>query len=134
MVRETREETGLKVEVVSTAPVLDMEYPTQVPPPFTIMVEDIDDPDQGYHQHIDMIYMCRPVGPVGRLNDGWLWVSRQQLTQGTALERDGGAAEPPPDDVRLLAGRAFDVVASAGAHSGTLPPTDANIDTSGGRR
>ena len=89
VVREVREETGLKVEVVSTAYVLKLEYPTQVSPPFTIMVEDIDDPDQGYHQHIDMIYMCRPVGQVGRLNDGWLWVSRQQLAEGTALGARG---------------------------------------------
>ena len=134
VVRETREETGLKVEVVSTAPMLDLEYPSQVPSPFIIMVEDIDDPDQGHHQHIDMIYICRPIGPVTSLNQGWLWVSRQQLAQGTPLEREGGAAEPPPDDVRLLADCAFDVVASDGAQSGRLPPTDPSIDTSRGDR
>ena len=74
--REVYEETGLRAEVVPTSEVIELQYPTQVLPPFTIMVEDIDDPVQGFHHHIDMIYFCRLTGPAVPLNDGWRWVSR----------------------------------------------------------
>ena len=73
VLREIEEEAGVQAEVVSTGPRLDLDYPTQVEPPFTIMVEDIDDPETGFHQHIDMIYFCRLAGPAGPLNDGWMW-------------------------------------------------------------
>ena len=113
MLREVEEETGLRVEVVATDRRLNLDYPSQVTAPFTIMVEDIPDPDQGDHQHIDMIYMCRPAGRVGPLNDGWSWVSRDRLASGTPLDRGDGAPVPPPEDVRELARHAFEIVANA---------------------
>ena len=113
VLREIEEETGLRAEVVSNERPWELDYPSQVPAPFTIMVEDIPDPDQGPHQHIDMIYMCRPVGPVGPLNDGWLWVSKGQLADGIPLERGDRAPVPPPEDVRVLANHAFELVANA---------------------
>ena len=113
VLREIREETGVRAEVVPTGPRIHMEYPTQVEAPFTIMIEDIHDPVDGYHQHIDMIYMCRLVGPAGPLNDGWLWVARAQLVDGTPLAREDGGEVAPPDDVRLLARYAFQVVEHA---------------------
>ena len=70
VLREIEEEAGLEAEVVSAGPSLELEYPSQVPPPFTIMVEDIHDPVEGYHQHIDMIYFCRLTGPAD-IRDGW---------------------------------------------------------------
>ena len=79
VLREIEEETGLEAEVVSTDPGIDLEYPSQVAAPFTIMVEDIDDPVDGYHQHIDMIYFCRLVGAAEPLNEGWRWVNRAHL-------------------------------------------------------
>ena len=112
VLREIEEETGLRAEVVSHERPWELDYPSQVPAPFTIMVEDIPDPEQGPHQHIDMIYMCRPLGPVGPLNDGWLWVSKAQLADGTPLERGDGAPVPPPEDVRVLGVHAFEFVAS----------------------
>ena len=108
VVREIEEEVGIRAKVVSTGPTLELDYPSVLSPPFTIMVEDIHDPEQGYHQHIDMIYMCRPAGPVGRLNDGWRWVSREHLDQGEPLQNVDGARATPPDDVRLLARYAFE--------------------------
>ena len=101
VVREVQEETGLQVEVVQTGARLELDYPTQVQPPFTIMIEDIHDPDEGYHQHIDMIYFCRIEGPTP-LNRGWLWVGRADLADGTTLHGDGATSASPPDDVRLL--------------------------------
>ena len=108
--REIKEETGVQAEVVPTGPVIEMDYPTQVAAPYTIMIEDIDDPVQGFHHHIDMIYFCRPTGPTGPINDGWRWVSRQSLADGLAMPNDSGGSVPPPEDVRLLASRAFELI------------------------
>ena len=111
VLREIREEAGVQAEVVPTGPSFDLDYPTQVPPPFTIMVEDIHDPVDGYHQHIDMIYFCRPVGPPAPVKRGWIWVARDDLSNATPLTGGDGHSVPPPEDVRLLAQRAFELVA-----------------------
>ena len=108
--REVHEETGLRAEIVPTSEIIDLEYPAQVLPPFTIMVEDIDDPAQGFHHHIDMIYFCRPVGPPAPLNDGWRWVSRHELAEAKPLPLPDGRREIPPEDVRVLALHAFRIV------------------------
>lgn len=110
VLRETEEETGLKTAIVPTGPVFDLAYPDHVPPPLTIMIEDIHDPVQGYHQHIDMIYVSRPVGAPGELNDGWVWTSRDDLANGSTIDHDSGPSVPPPEDVRILARHAFDLV------------------------
>ena len=107
VVREALEETGLKVEVVGTTPLLGLSYPEEVTPPFTIMVEDIHDPVEGFHKHIDMIYFCRPIGISDGLANGWRWVSRDILEDGSPLTNDAGRSEPPPEDVRLLGIRAI---------------------------
>ena len=97
-------------EVVGGPPDLGLRYPHQLAPPITILVEDIHDPVDGLHQHIDMIYFCRPTGQLGPLNPGWRWVSRRNLADGIALGGHGGEPEPPPRDVRLLAEQAFKAV------------------------
>ena len=107
VLREVREETGVQAEVVPTGGSLGLDYPVQVESPFTIMVEDIHDPVLGYHQHIDMIYLCRLVGPPGPLNDGWIWVDESDLADGTPLVGGDVTPVPPPDDVKLLALRAI---------------------------
>ena len=111
VLREISEETGVSAEVVPTGEVLDLEYPAQVQPPYTIMVEDIQDPVDGYHQHIDMIYFCRLLGSPHPLNAGWLWVTRADLESNLPLAADGIPARPPPEDVRALALRAMDLIA-----------------------
>ena len=111
VLREIEEETGIVAEVLPTGIVLDLEYPVQVQPPFTILVEDIDDPVEGHHQHIDMIYLCRPAGASGPVSDGWLWASRSMLADGAPLTAPGAPCEPPPKDVRQLALAAFDAAA-----------------------
>ena len=62
-----------------TSPELDLKYPEQVLPPYTIMVEDIHDPVEGFHKHIDMIYFCRPTSDDPKLAEGWRWVSKSVL-------------------------------------------------------
>ena len=108
VVREIREESGLEAVVVPTSPIIELDYPRQVLPPYTIEIEDIHDPVYGYHQHIDMIYICRVVGS-SVLNKGWLWVSEQMIRSETSLRRSGGYQEPPPKDVKVLAMHAFDI-------------------------
>ena len=110
VLREVEEETGVKAVVVPTGTPIDLDYPEQVHAPFTIEIEDIDDPVQGWHQHIDMIYFCKPSGVPQTVNDGWLWVSKDDLADGRALETGIGVAVTPPEDVRVLAAHAFRVV------------------------
>jgi len=110
VVREIEEETGVQAEVVSTGPMIDMDYPTQVVAPYTIMIEDIDDPVQGFHHHIDMIYFCRPTDSPEPIHEGWQWVDRQSLEDGLAMPNGQGDSVPPPEDVRLLASRAFKLI------------------------
>ena len=113
VLREVAEETGVEAEVVPTGGVEGhLEHPVQLLPPLTIMLEDIDDPVQGFHQHIDFIYVCRPKAPVMEIPPGWRWVTQGDLAAGVTLSRDGGPGAPPPDDVRLLGAKAFEVVQS----------------------
>ena len=116
VLREVEEETGIEVEVVPVHSIeWDLGHPTLVAPPLTIMVEDIDDPVDGPHQHIDFIYVCRPAAPVGAAPVGWRWVTREELAVGVSLKRDGAVDVPPPDDVRLLAAEAFRLVGDSGS-------------------
>ena len=62
--REVREEVGLEVEIVSRN-IAVYSGVVSVPPPFAILVQNLTDAVVGPHQHIDMVYVCRPVaGPV----------------------------------------------------------------------
>ena len=115
VLREVEEETGLRTSVVSTGTHLDLQYPVQVSPPFTIMVEDIHDSQAGYHQHIDMIYFCRLESSSMYLKDGWVWVTSEDLRKGTPLILEGSPVEPPPEDVRLLAVKAIEIVSGSRA-------------------
>lgn len=110
VLREIEEETGVQAEVVPTGPILDLDYPAQVHAPFTIMVEDIHDPVQGFHYHIDMIYFCRLTSSPSPINDGWRWVSKDDLKDGLEMKTDDGLIVPPPEDVMLLAREAFRLV------------------------
>lgn len=58
-VREISEEAGIDVEIIGEVP---FAHPAvgAVPIPFTILVEDVTDATVGAHQHIDMVYVCRP--------------------------------------------------------------------------
>ena len=75
------------------------------------MIEDIHDPVQGYHQHIDMIYFCRPAGEPGAMNHGWRWIGREALRAGNPIrEQTEVTSEVAPEDVRLLAEYAFALI------------------------
>ncbi len=104
VLREILEETGLSAEVMPREMPVDFGYPRQIPPPETIMVEDIDDPVAGPHEHVDMIYFCRLKEGEGTegLRSGWVWVSEETLAEGEAVSLDDGVEVTPPEDVRQL--------------------------------
>ena len=107
VLREVEEETSLAVEIVPTVPPYAYEDPRQLPPPVTIGVYDIAEPGNA-HQHIDLIYFTRPLGPTPHAlpggAEGWAWVSEDQLRGHAPLQRPDGAGEAAiPEDVRRLA-------------------------------
>ncbi len=104
--REAEEETGLVVKVLPSSDSFPYEEPEQLPAPVTIMVEDIPaTPKEPAHQHIDLVYFARPDKAASdvSLNEGWRWVSEQELRSNAALNTGNGAAPiPVPEDVRVL--------------------------------
>jgi 8-oxo-dGTP pyrophosphatase MutT (NUDIX family) len=105
--RETKEETGLDVEILPTSEPLPYEQPPQLPAPVTIMVEDIaDHPIDGRHQHIDQIYFTRPRvagAELPAVPEGWIWVDAAALRSDSPISPQPDA-EPVaiPEDVRVL--------------------------------
>ena len=112
VIREIREETGLEVAIVPTNSPFQLNYPRQIQTPVTIMIEEINDPSQGPHQHIDMIYYCRIIGNVEQLQNGWHWVNNKQLAEGVALEYQLDKTAVPPQDVRVLGQHAIKFVST----------------------
>lgn len=115
LLREIREETALEAEVVTEFREHDFTSPRQLPPPRVILVEDIGGPNPD-HQHIDLIYFCRSLGPaLGFTADKEMkqrWVSLQELEDCSGLELDGRLL-PIADDVRVLAIEAILAVRAA---------------------
>ena len=110
VLREVLEETGLAVEVLPSDPPFPLKYPDQIFSPEIILVEDIQDPVTGPHQHIDMIYFCKIIGHKRQLKGGWLWVNREDILNGVNLAVSDSLPTCPPQDVRILAERAFDII------------------------
>jgi ADP-ribose pyrophosphatase YjhB (NUDIX family) len=107
LLREIREETGLEACIMSNRKPFPFEYPAQVPPPYTILVENSSEPGEP-HQHIDLIYFCRSLdGEALRPptpDDVLVWVSEAQLRRGETVSLGSyGVDVPLAEDVRLLA-------------------------------
>ena len=143
--REVREETGLVCEVVATSPSHAFARPQQLPAPYTVLLEDIPEPDpsaappggalrtgpsaaadaalrtgEPAHMHIDMIYFVRPVAGAdhGTVDDPTLsWVTEAELRENGTLDPDlpDTAAAEVPEDVRTLALAAIAAVRSRSA-------------------
>lgn len=79
VIREVYEETSIKVELISDSEKFNFDYPKSIIPPEHILIEDIDDPVDGFHQHIDLIYYCKPINPLEDLPKEWVAISRDQL-------------------------------------------------------
>jgi 8-oxo-dGTP pyrophosphatase MutT (NUDIX family) len=120
LLREILEETGLHAEVIPLTAPLPFESPGQLPAPYTILLEDIQDPHDP-HQHIDLIYFCRPAdgAPTEPPDPAFRWVDETALRAGRPLDiegcdpqgaRLGGLSVPIPEDVRRLALIAIETV------------------------
>jgi len=108
--REVLEETGLQITILPTTAPFPYDEPSQLPPPVTIMIEDIaQHPVDGPHQHIDHIYFTQidpvpsPESQPTPTETGWHWVDADTLRRNTPISPRPDA--PPlliPEDVRVL--------------------------------
>ena len=103
-VREALEETGIKTCILTTVShKFDFLSPRQVQPPVTILVEDINDPVDGFHQHIDSIYFLTPTDNSEiESPPGWRWITREQLVGDVTIISPHGAEVKIAQDVREL--------------------------------
>ena len=109
--RETKEELGLAVDLVTPQESITSETVRSIPQPQHFLVEDINVNENGAvgHQHIDFIFYgdapsrdIRP-GPGEQPADDWTWL--------TATELDARSDEIPADVVEI-GQRAIEAVAS----------------------
>jgi 8-oxo-dGTP pyrophosphatase MutT (NUDIX family) len=107
VLREIEEECGVQAELLGPARTYGITNLPVVAPPVIILIEPTTD-GVTEHEHIDLIYFCRPVGgidPVAAHPDPTIrWVSKEEL------DRNEPVAPLPdlpsaaiPDDVRTLA-------------------------------
>ena len=101
VIREVKEETGLTVQVYGT-PYLPQgdSFPKTILEPRHILIENIEDPIDGQHQHIDMIYYCKLID-CRYESSNWVWVSLNELISGKKLG-DGSHHKSPPNDVQEI--------------------------------
>lgn len=93
--RETREETGLEIELLQEPAGPHSETARPIPVPATILLEDINvHGDHVGHQHIDLIYFGRTTEREVRPAQGetpasaWEWVDPDQLAADDRFEAD----------------------------------------------
>ena len=102
--REVREETGIDAELIATSPTFDFPCPQQIAAPYTILLENSGEPGEP-HQHIDLIYFCRPKDGVAAApvaDDSLLWVDAETLERNEPLPLPDGRRIPVAEDVRAL--------------------------------
>jgi 8-oxo-dGTP diphosphatase len=112
VIREVEEECGLVVELLCPPNSFGIRNLPVVAPPVVILVEPTTD-GVTEHQHIDMIYFCRPVSGLDRMahhpDPTLRWVSREEIEENRpASPLPGLAPEPIPDDVCALARAALE--------------------------
>lgn len=104
--REAREEIGFGITLLKTVQPYPYYQPQQLPPPVTIMIEDIPaTSSEPAHQHIDLIYFAKPSITVESIpiNGIWYWVSSDVLQKNRPFTPNKNL--PPisiPEDVRIL--------------------------------
>lgn len=76
--REVREETGLEIEFILQENLWIKEWNSQtIERPYCVLLENIPQtPKEPVHQHIDFVYVARPVG--GSLIDG-IWFEQEEI-------------------------------------------------------
>jgi 8-oxo-dGTP diphosphatase len=105
VLREVEEETGIKTAIFGASAPYSFAEPPQLAPPVTILLERVSDGTE-IHEHIDMIYFCRPLSPPTQgFNDPTVrWLDAAALAANNPM---APAPELPPaavpEDVRVLA-------------------------------
>ena len=112
VLREIEEECGLRAELLAPARTFGVSNLAVVAPPALILIEPTTD-GITQHQHIDLIYFCRPAGSLRGLSshpDATIrWVSRSELERNEPVSpMPGVSPEALPADVRVLALAAMD--------------------------
>ncbi|MBS0625027.1 MAG: NUDIX domain-containing protein [Verrucomicrobia bacterium] len=82
--REAKEETGLEVSIVAQENLwVRASNASSFERPFLCLLEEIPArKDQPAHQHMDMIYVGRPVAAPGNdMPNGFRWFNRNELTE-----------------------------------------------------
>ncbi len=79
VIREIFEETSIEVDIFSDSTNFEFNYPKSIIPPEHILIEDINDPVEGFHQHIDLIYYCKPTKIPYVLPKEWIEIDQNQL-------------------------------------------------------
>ena len=78
------------------------------------MIEDIDDPKDGKHKHIDLIYFTKITNTINNINvntkQKWFWVSKEQLLKKSKIFNIQGKKSMPPEDVIKLGIKAIDFI------------------------
>ncbi|MBI2761417.1 MAG: NUDIX domain-containing protein [Chloroflexi bacterium] len=106
VLREIEEECGVAAELIDTGPQFELGEQRQLPPPVTILLERATD-GRMWHEHIDLIYFCRPRTDIAGLaidRDPTLrWLSETDLESNWPIAPGAGeAAAEVPVDVRML--------------------------------
>lgn len=112
VLREIEEECGVEAELMGQPPDYGITNLPVVAPPVLILIEPTTD-GVTEHQHIDLIYFCRPVGgvdPVLAYPDPTIrWVSKAELQRNEpVVPLPDLPAATIPDDVRALGLAAID--------------------------
>lgn len=83
VLREIEEETGLLCECLcyqpEFSPGLNDNDVIELVKPLAILKEPIHDKKQGFHYHIDMIYLCKPLENSQLTNKSFQWLSLDEL-------------------------------------------------------
>ncbi|HLZ71205.1 MAG TPA: NUDIX domain-containing protein [Dehalococcoidia bacterium] len=102
--REVFEECGLRCTIAGSPPPFAFSEPPQRPAPVTILLEAITGSGPA-HEHIDLIYFCRPLDPVpATFGDPTIrWLSAAELHANAAVSPAPGIGPATlTEDVRLL--------------------------------
>jgi 8-oxo-dGTP diphosphatase len=107
VLREIEEESGLKTELLEPARTYGIQNLSVVAPPVVILLEPTTDGVTA-HEHIDLIYFCRPTDGAAGLktheDPSIRWVSEAELERNEPVSPlPGEPATGISDDVRILA-------------------------------
>ncbi len=83
VLREIEEETGLLCECLCYQPEFSLNLINndviELVKPLAILKEPIHDKKQGFHYHIDMIYLCKPLKNSQLTNKSFQWLSLDEV-------------------------------------------------------